>query len=89
MIDFTLAELLTGLDMSDAEQFSESIIRPKLVRTDGPLETDASFRARCGDLFINDPQWQIANGHELDAIGALHGLIRHGYRLEEAKPSNE
>jgi hypothetical protein len=82
MIDFTLAELLTGLDMSDVERFSDAIRRPKLVRTDDPLEADASFRERVGAVATTN-DWQTANAYELDAIGAFHGLIRHGYRYEE------
>jgi hypothetical protein len=89
MIDFTLTEILTGLDLSDEAQFAGAIARPKLIRTDEPLETDISFRERFAFLALNDPQWLVAIGRELDAIGALHGLIRHGYRWETSQAPAE
>ncbi|HEY8836212.1 MAG TPA: hypothetical protein VIO16_00740 [Dehalococcoidia bacterium] len=89
MIDFTLAELLTGLDMSDEGQWFGMPL-PIFVRIDGPLETDASFRERIREIAVTNPH-QIATGrgYVLDAIGALHGLVRDGYRIEETEVPTE
>jgi hypothetical protein len=84
MIDMTLSELLTGLDLSDEALPVYAIALPKFVRTGAPVETDASFRKRVSEVpTINRQQIATACGYELDAIGALDGLIRDGLRLDE------
>lgn len=94
MIDFTLAELLTGLDLSDnvGGMTDKSTISlhsaGRLVLNGEPLETDASFRERVG-VVAQTNDWQTANAYELDAIGMRHGLIRDGYYYEAAEVSAE
>jgi|SRR6185437_12587223 len=93
MIDFTLAELLTGLDLSDTiGDMTDNLITlqssGRLVLNGEPLETDASFRSRIFQVATTN-DWQTANAYELDAIGMRHGLIRDGYFYEAVEISAE
>lgn len=99
MIDFTLAELLTGLDLSDnVGDMTDNLITlqssGRLVLNGEPVEADASFRGRLIDLLINlpgsiDPEIYVATGYRLDAIGMRNGLIRDGYFYEATEVSAE
>lgn len=97
MIDFTLAELLTGIDLSDnVGDMTDNLINSITLRSTGrlvlngqQLQDDASFRKRLLTVGVDDPNIQIATGHELDAIGMRHGLIRDGYFYEATETSAE
>lgn len=63
------------------QRFRDGLRNPKLVRTDDPLETDASFRDRLRPVAIIGAV-EVANAYELDAIGWVHGMLRRGYRID-------
>lgn len=63
MIDFTLAEILTGLDMSNPEP--DDVFRVRVLNE----------VRRCGDSAM-DPNVHMAGPIELDAIAAKYGLKR-------------
>lgn len=66
MIDFTLTEILTGLDLSE-ELEADAPFRNRLLS----VATDE-----------DKPRIFIAGAYELDAFGARYGLIRHGFRAQ-------
>lgn len=75
MIDFTLAELLTGLDMSDPEP--DHKFRPRV--TEAMLaHHEENQRAAFGGASVADLLilLEVAGSLELDAIGKHYGVTR-------------
>jgi len=89
MIDFTLAELLTGLDMSHPEPDSD--FRPRVL--DAMLaHHEANQRAAFGGASVSDLMLliDVAGAFELDAIGKHYGVVRSGSQQEaEAEKPRE
>lgn len=75
MIDFTLAELLTGLDMSDLESDSDFRGRISIAAEDHHAKHQ---RAAFGGVSLSDLSILLAeaSGHHLDEVGKHYGVIR-------------
>lgn len=75
MIDFTLAELLTGLDMSDPESDSDFRGRISIAAEDhhAKHQRSAFGGASLGDLSILLAE---ASGRHLDEVGKHYGVTR-------------
>ena len=96
MIEISLREMVEAEE--DEADFAaiQSILfdAGSLVRTDEPLESDASFREQVAPVAAaigDDETFQailIATGAALDQLGLNYGLIRGGLRRndEEASP---
>jgi hypothetical protein len=87
MIDFTLAELLTGLDMSDRETDQDFRVRITAAAAD---HHDKHQRAAFGGASLADLSILIseAYGHHLDEVGKHYGVTR-SETSEAEKPKRE
>jgi hypothetical protein len=75
MIDFTLAEILTGLDMSHPE--TDHHFRPRVIAA-MLAHHQANQRAAFGGASVSDLLilLDVAGSFELDAIGKHYGVTR-------------
>ncbi len=89
MIDFTLAELLTGLDMSERETDSDFRTR---VAAAARSHHETHQRAAFGGASLFDLSILIdeASGIHLDEVGTHYGVVRSSAQeAETEKPERE